>query len=720
MRAWAAHHEVAAGGRCFEIAMSVKNPKVKSVDEKVSFRQQSGAWPRWFVPLVIFLLTFVVFFPALQNGFVNWDDDENLLGNPSYRGLGWPQLRWMFTTFHGGHYQPLTWVTFGLDYLLWGMSPFGYHLTSLILHACNAVLFYFVALCLLSVALSKPTASMGILQLAAGFAALLFAIHPLRVESVVWATERRDVLSGLFLLLSILCYLRANALSEGGVRARWMAAAVVVYGLSLLSKAIGVTLPIVLLVLDVSPLRRLGGSAGDWFGLKARKVFIEKIPFFLPALAAALIAPMAQGGVMRSLHEYGVVSRLSQSLFGLAFYLWKTVLPLGLSPLYEVPVDFNPLNWRFLLSGLIVLLISLGLFVLRHRWPAGLASWVCYVVILSPVLGITQSGPQIAADRYSYLSCLGWAILAGAGLFYCWQGWLRGAARAVVPALGLVGIVVLGILTWKQVHVWHDSIRLWEHALAITEDSYFKSSIAHGNLGVALVSRGELKKAVQHYRDALRIDPANAEAHNNLGVALLEQGELGEAIEHYREALRINSDYAEAHYNLGNVLVRRGEIDEAVEHYRAALRTRPADAKAHYNLGTILARKGQLEEAMQHFRQALEIDPAYAMAHYNLGTALAIRGDLEGAIDHFQQALRLNPSSSEMHFGLGNVLATRGDFDEAVVHLRRAVRIQPDFAEAHEGLGRALAQQGKREEAVKHYQEALRIMKSRQEVGASK
>jgi tetratricopeptide (TPR) repeat protein len=686
----------------------------------------SGRMPRiscWFVPALIVLLTFTVFFPVLKNGFVNWDDDKILLENPNYRGLGWTQLRWMFTTFHGGHYQPLTWVTFGLDYLLWGMEPFGYHLTSLILHVANAILFYFLALGLFSVALSKLTASMGLgLRLAAGFAALLFAIHPLRVESVAWATERRDVLSGLFLFLTILCYLRANTVSDGRVRAQWLTAAVVVYGLSLLSKAIGVTLPIVLFVLDFYPLRRLGGEAGKWFGPKTREVLREKIPFLSFALAAAVIAPMAQGGVMRPIHEHGVIPRVSQALFGLVFYLYKTVIPLGLSPLYELPIDFNPWDWRFLLSGLVVVVASTSLFVARHRWPAGLASWVCYVVILAPVLGLAQSGPQLVADRYSYLSCLGWAMLAGAGLFYCWQ--VRSSSstsfRAFVLAAGLASVVVLGVLTWKQTQVWHDSVTLWRYALTVTEKSYFESSTAHSNLGVVLASQGKLEEAIQNYREALRIDPANAEAHNNLGVALRERDELEDAIQHYREALRINPAYAEAHFNLANALVKQGELEEAIGHFRQALRINPVDAKAHYNLGTVLARKGVLEEAIQHFRQALQSDPAYAAAHYNLGTALAIRGELEGAIDHFRQALNLNPSSSEIHFGLGNVLASRGDLEEAVVHFGHALCLQPDFAEAHESLGRALVRQGKRDEAVQHYQAALRMMKSRREGGAAK
>ncbi|MGH7828942.1 MAG: hypothetical protein ACREP8_02080, partial [Candidatus Binatia bacterium] len=238
--------------------------------------------PRWLLPAFIPLATFIAFLPALQNGFVDWDDYKNLVENPHYRGLAWTELRWMFTTFHIGHYHPLTWMSFGLDYWLWGMDPMGYHLASLVLHAANALLFYFVSLRLLRLGFSLPVLPQLSLPVAAAVAALFFSLHPLRVESVAWATERRDVLSGFFLLSTVLCYLRAITAAEGGqARWRWLAAAWIVYALALLSKAIGMTLPLILLILDVYPLKRLGGGRGKWFGLEARKVWWEKIPFLL-------------------------------------------------------------------------------------------------------------------------------------------------------------------------------------------------------------------------------------------------------------------------------------------------------------------------------------------------------------------------------------------------------------------------------------------------------
>src|SRR5437773_1956984 len=319
---------------------------------------------RLICPGVIFLATLVVFSPVIGNGFVSWDDDKTLLDNVHYRGLGWSRLEWMFTTFHLGHYQPLSWVTFALDYLVWGMNPLGYHLTNLLLHSVNAVLFYFLARRLLSLAYSLSAGSEELaLRAAACFAALFFAIHPLRVESVAWATQRRDVLSGFFILCTILCYLRAVEKPDGTRPRRWwLLGAVAVY----------------------------------------------------------------------------------------ALYLFKTVVPLDLSPLYQIPVTIDPSIPAFIVSGASVLSLLTITIMLRRRWPAGLAVWACYLIFLAPVSGLVQSGPQLVADRYSYMACLGWAVLEGGGLFYLWRRWAnrrdgqKGLVTSEVVSLVLLrGLAVL-------------------------------------------------------------------------------------------------------------------------------------------------------------------------------------------------------------------------------------------------------------------------------------
>src|SRR5213594_2833423 len=418
-------------------------------------------WLSWLVPVVIALITCAAFLPTPQNQFVNLDDNDNFLDNPHYRGLAWTHLRWMWTT-HLGHYIPLTWMTLGLDYLLWGMNPFGYHLMSLLLHAANAVVFFFVVHRILTLALPSPSERGHALAVAAGFAALVFAIHPLRVESVAWVTERRDVLSGLFYLSAILMYLRA---CERGARGRgWYWAAVGLFAGALLSKSMVVNLPFVLLILDVYPLRRLGGFVG-WWSEPARRIYIEKIPFVLLAAAASAIAVMAQSSVhaAASLAQLSLPGRLVVSAYGLGFYLWKMVVPVNLSPLYELPRTMDPVAPPFILSYALVLAITAIVLALRRPVPGLPAAWVAYVVVLLPVLGILQSGPQIAADRYTYLAGLGWASLAGAGLLSTWRRW----PPFVLTGLAVVLLSGLGTLSWNQVEVWHDSEKLWTHALAI-------------------------------------------------------------------------------------------------------------------------------------------------------------------------------------------------------------------------------------------------------------
>jgi len=570
----------------------------------------------WLIPVLIALVTFAAFLPTLQNQFVTWDDATNFLENAHYRGLGWTHIRWMWTT-HLGHYVPLTWMTLGLDYLLWGMNPFGYHLTSLLLHAANAVVFFFVVRRILTRALPSPSERGHALAVAAGFAALVFAIHPLRVESVAWVTERRDVLSGLFYLSAILMYLRA---CERGARGRgWYWAAVGLFAGALLSKSMVVNLPFVLLILDVYPLRRLGGFVG-WWSEPARRIYIEKIPFVLLAAAASAIAVMAQSSVhaAASLAQLSVPGRLAVAAYGLGFYPRKMVVPVNLSPLYELPRTVDPMAPPFILSYALVLAIMAIVLALRRRVPGLPAAWVAYVVVLLPVLGFFQSGPQIAADRYTYLAGLGGAILAGAGLLSCWRTsrTSKTGTPTTLPIAGVATCVVVGLgaLTWNQAQVWHDSEKLWTHALARDP----QSSIAENNLGVVRADQSKLAEAIEHYQRALQMRPDYADAYFNLGNALFQQGKLAEASDHYRQALAIKRDHARAHNNWGVVLARQGKLAEAGDHFQAALHIGPDNADAHTNLGNALFQQGKLAEASDHFRQALRLKPDHAAAQSGL------------------------------------------------------------------------------------------------------
>jgi protein O-mannosyl-transferase len=636
-------------------------------------------------------MSVVPFLPALEAGFVNWDDDTNFLNNPNYRGLGAAQLQWMFTTSLMGHYIPLTWMTLGLDYVVWGMNPTGYHLTNLLLHAANAILFYFIALrLLLASGRGRPADATFAPMVGAGFATLLFAVHPLRAESVAWITERRDVLSALFYLASVVAYLRycdppVREVSQAHGAREWYWASLGLFVLALLSKAMAMTLPAILLVLDAYPLRRLGiiGVRGRW--LPSRSVVIEKLPFFLLSLAAAITTLVALTNATHvssrpdpiplsanATAGVSLIDHIAISGYALSFYLSKIAVPLGLSAAYELPPPSGFEAWPSFLSGAAILLVTVAVVINHRRWPALAAIWVAYIVMLSPVIWV----PQIAADRYTYLACTGWTLLGGIGLAFVWRSWQQcNIDRRITVLLGglaITVVVALTILTWNQVNVWRDSETLWTHAVAARP-----SSLGHFKLGVTLEQRGSFTKAIENFEAALRINPDDADAHSALGFAFAIQGRLREAFEQFDYALRLRPRLATAHTGLGLLLARQGNLSEAADHFHRALDSDSRDAQAHINLGLILKKWGQWADAATHFGQAAQIDPDSEQAQREWGLALAERGELSEATIHLRAAVRINPRDARAHQSLGEVLLYQGQADEAEEHLQEARRLRP-------------------------------------------
>lgn len=583
-------------------------------------------------PLSVFiaLASIAPFWPALHNGFVNWDDARNFLENPYYRGLGWTQLKWMFTSLFPPPYQPLSWVTLGVDYCLWGLNPMGYHLTNMILHAANAVLFFFIGVRLLAAARNEETDSPAIIR-AAALSALLFAVHPLRVESVVWATERRDVLSGFFYLLTILSYLR---LGREPAALRRLAAPLGFYLLSLFAKGMGITLPVVLFVLDVYPLRRLTSDPAAWLKSGARPYLWEKLPFGALALAFAVVGIVSQSrsGAVASVDAVGLAARLAQSAYGLVFYSWKTFLPVGLSPLYLRPVPLDPLAPVFALSGAVVVAAAFGAFLSRRRWPALAAAGVYYVATLSPVIGLIPLGIQLVADRYSYLACLVWPLLIAGAVIELDRRAVAGCAAAV--------LIALGAATRRQTHVWRDSESLWRRTLAI--------------------------------------DAGNHVAHRNLAIALLNEGRLSDAVEEGQKAVADTPGYADGHTTLAQILFAQGRITEAVEQYSASLLTAPNDEVVRFNLGLALYQLGRWKDAIPQYRKALELNPKATNARVNLGAALIAGNRWGEAVDVYREAVALDPNDAGAHGSLGVALAASGRGDEGLAELDRALALRPN------------------------------------------
>ncbi len=575
---------------------------------------------------------FVAFAPALRNDFVNWDDDTLLLNNPDFRGFGSWQLNWMFTTTLLGNYQPVTWLSFAVDHSIWGLRPLGYHLTNVIFHALGAGLFFFIARRVLRA--SHETTADSSLNFASAASALLYAVHPLRVESVAWITERKDVLSAFFLFGCVLLWFRS--IDPGRARSwLWRTLSLLLFALSLLSKVWGITLPIVLLILDAYPLGRLTRGT-------IHRRLVEKWPYFLLAIAAAVGALFAQTTNVGSVANATVAGRFAQATWGIVFYLGKMIWPWPLSPIYEHPTPYNPFAMQFAVAAASCILITLGLWFVRRTWPAGMTCWAIYLVVLSPVLGFVQVGPQIAADRYTYLASAPWAVLVGAGL-------LRLSAtdrHRAISASAIVGAVVLGLaaLTWRQTRIWRDSESLWQAALAYNANSWN----GHSGMGSVYFDRKDYARALQHLEKAHALVPEYPGVAINLAACLSHLDRTQESAEICRKAAKLSGLSNSWLLAIANSLNQLGYGDDAAELYDRILRTDPDDAVAHYRLAHLVGRKGDAVGAIRHFARAVVLfepsvragqsDPRvyvdanmYADSCARLVDLLTATGDLAGA-----------------------------------------------------------------------------------------
>jgi protein O-mannosyl-transferase len=581
-------------------------------------KEETAGLRRFLLPAAIFAITFVTFLPGLSGEFLNWDDDVNFLGNPNFRGLGWENVRWMFTTTHEGHWIPLTWLTLGLNYALGGMNPLGYHVGSLLFHASCAVLFYFAARRLIGAAL--PVAAPGALSWGAAFAALLFAVHPLRVESVVWITERRDVQSMFFYLLAALGYLRAVEESRNGrLSSRWRALSVAAFVCAVVSKSSTIMLPAALFLIDLYPLRR--ASLG-W-----RRLIVEKLPYLIVAAADVVVALIAvrSAAKLTGLGTHGLAGRIAIVFYSFFYYPWKLVWPVELSPMYEMPQRVGPLEPRFLVAITVVVLVTAVLVALRRRWPAGLCAWVYSAVMILPLSGVIHAGFQLVQDRWSYLSGMGFVLLAGGGAAWLLDARARGRVSPVIARSVMAGavavVVLLAIGSWDQSKVWHDSETLWRWGANMDPEC----TVCWNNLGTALIGHKRYAEAEDAYRRIARLRPMSAQLANNLATAIAGQGKTAEAAEMLRLALRIDPDLTGAQLNLGLYEAQTGRFDEALGHLRKAYARDPKFPGAAKELGKTLVlaaahevQGGRPDQAGALYREALSVQPGDVQAQAGL------------------------------------------------------------------------------------------------------
>ncbi len=642
--------------------------------------------PIWWMAVGLAILTVFAFAPTTGNGFVNWDDDSNFLDNTHFRGLGWNQIRWAWTTFRLGVYQPVSWMILEAEYAACGLDPRGYHLTSLAFYALNTSVLYVLVLALLARAVpALAPCDKLTLHASAGFAVALFSVHPLRTEVVAWVSCQPYLPCALFLMLAVLAYLRANDL-DGVWQRHWLVAAYLFGLTAMLSKAVAITLPAILLILDVYPLRRIG--PGRWFGTAAKAVLWEKAALAFAAAVFSIVALMARdsNGSLEIARRGDVISRIVAAGYGAVFYPAKTVLPVDISPFYSSPRPFNWTVPRYAISALAMLGISTGCYALRSRWPALIAAWVAYLVMLAPNSGLVRFANQIAADRYGYVSLMPMVALVAGGLFGLARSPGKGNRAFVVLAV-TVTFAIAGLisLSRKQSRAWHDSITLWSFTLA---RGGAESGEVCSGFGLALHEAGRFDEAVRWYRESLRLAPYLPDTHSNLGLIWSDQGNDAEASVQFREAVRLKPQSVPMRTNLASCLAKLGQLTEAAAHYAEATKLDPEECDSWNNWGLVLSAQGRLVEATTRIARAAELCPDSFEVRTNLGVVLTRRSLFQQAEPQFARAVRLSPSSAQAHSRLGVVQSRLGKLREAKAELSEALRLDPEQSTARREIER--------------------------------
>ena len=632
------------------------------------------------VVICVFLLvtTFAVYSQVQNHEFINYDDPDYVTKNLQVKkGLTGESVVWAFTSFNHANWFPITWLSHMLDYQLYGSNPKGHHLTSLLFHIAN-VLLLFLVLLRMTGALWKS-----------GMVAALFAIHPFNVESVAWVSERKNVLSTFFWLLTMWAYLRY----AGKTSLKGYSLVVLFFVLGLMSKPMLVTLPFVLLMMDYWPLRRLKlGNNNETTEQTDSQTSLpclikEKIPLFLLTAVSCTMTLIVQklGGALQGMEVFSQSARLTNAMVSYVVYLKKTVWPEGLAVLYPHPGNALAV-WKGVLCAMALVGITAVAIKFIRKAPYFAFGWFWYLGTLAPVIGVVQVGAQAMADRYAYVSLIGIFIIVAWGVPELLAKW-RHRDKVLVILAGIC-VSALMVITWNQVSHWKNSITIFKHAISVTDKKYPDFDLVYNNLGAALFAEQKTKEAISQYKEAIKLQPDYADAHYNLGIALLAEQKTKEAISHYKTAVKLKPDYADAHYNLGIALFAERKTGEAISHFKEAIMLMPGFADAHTNLGIALLAEGRTEEAVSSFKLAIRIDPDFSVAHYNLGNALSIQGKTEEAISHFKEAIKLKPDFADALNNLGTMyyLGASQNYKEAVKWFRLSAEQQHATAQYNLGL----------------------------------
>ncbi len=685
----------------------------------------------WIIGLVLALAVIAVYWPVRHFEFLIYDDTIYVSMNPHVQqGLNWATFGWAFHTTDCSNWHPLTWLTHLFDWQMFKSDAGKHHLTNLFFHAASSVLLFFVW--------RRMTGAVW----RSAFLAALFALHPLRVESVAWVSERKDVLSTFFFMLTLWAYACFAKKSEVPVveiktgkkkpSARQKAnqatpkteavlppvalhplsspsyyLCLLFFILGLMSKPMLVTVPFVLLLLDYWPLGRVrvksesGNTPHSPPSLSLFSLVLEKIPFFVLTVVGCIVTVWSQktGGAVTSLAQLPWGARISNAFLSYIHYLKTFFYTVDLAAPYPHP-GFSPW-WVTTLAAVFLLGVTVGAWFVRSRQPWFLSGWLWFLGMMVPVIGLLQVGAQAYADRYTYISMIGftaaliWTVADLAG---------QGTGRFIAGALGVGSLIICIVLTSKQVEIWRNTETLFTHAIAVTKDN----ALAHNNLGAYLLEHQRYDEAIEHCEEALRIVPTYPDPHATLAFAYTQSGHLPEAAKEYPLALKYDPDNANLHNGYGSVLAQLKRFSEASEEFGAAARhsTWP-EAPANWALACV--QSGKFEEAITHYQEAIRMRPSFSSAYSGMGTAWVRLNKPDEAIKSFQECLRLAPNDFNTVSKLGDIYLQTGHASEAVSLFREAVRAQPQNYQWHFDLGASLASAGKNGEALAEFQEALRL-----------
>jgi tetratricopeptide (TPR) repeat protein len=631
-----------------------------------------GAGASWLIYPLLACVTFAVYCQVGGFDFVNYDDNLYVTDNAHVKaGLTMEGIRWAFTTGHASNWHPLTWLSFMTDVSLFGASAPAFHIENVIFHIVNSSL--------LLLLLRRMTGALW----PSAFAAAIFALHPLHVESVAWIAERKDVISAFFWITTMLAY-ETYARRDSIVA---FFAALILFGLGLMTKPMLVTLPAVLMLMDAWPLGRM--KVGDGVLRRFILLVLEKTPFIIFAAASCVVTFLVQqrGDSIAAVDILPIGSRIANAITAYASYIVMTVRPINLAVFYPHPGTALPM-WKIASSAIFLMALTVPIIMSRRSRPYLLIGWLWFLGTLIPVIGLVQAGAQSMADRYMYIPQIGLAIIAAWGGRDVWAFMGKTLRKDRQPGLvffaapAFLILAIFAVITAVQISYWKDSVALFSHAINVTSGNY----LAHKNLGVAYSKHKQYDQAIKQYLDGIKAKSNDPDLYYNLGNTMDDLGKLDEAEQQFRKALHVDPKHCEAHYNLANVLARRAKFDDALAEYDALLKINPKHLGGLINLGNTFAMLHRPANALPCYEAALKIDPGNQEALTNTGNALVELGKHEDAIRSYEKSVQYNPKNIGAYANMGFAYMKMGRMDDAAKAYSEVLKIDPSNAAAQQAL----------------------------------